>query len=127
MSFIWTEQDALNLTEDEQTRRDGTKLATRSKWPTLGVDDLAIWGQCQGSGKAPYRVSVDKDELAYRCSCPSKKFPCKHTMGLLILFAKDQKLFTQSDAPGWVTEWLESRQKRAEKEAEKQEARAAAP
>lgn len=127
MSFTWTEQDALNLTEDVQTRRDGSKLATRSKWPMLGMDEQAIWGHCQGSGKDPYRVSVDKSELAYRCSCPSKKFPCKHTMALLILFAKEQKLFTQGGAPGWVTEWLESRQKRADKEAERKEAAATAP
>jgi hypothetical protein len=116
MVFTWTEQSALNLTEDEQVRRDGTKLATRAKWPALGVDEQAIWGQCQGSGKEPYRVCVDKSELAYRCSCPSKKFPCKHTMALLLLFAKDQVLFQQSAAPGWVTEWLEGRQKRTAKE-----------
>jgi hypothetical protein len=60
----WTEQNALNLTDDEQTRRDGAKLATRAKWSTLGVDELVIWGECQGSGKDPYRVCVDQSELA---------------------------------------------------------------
>src|SRR3954471_1022493 len=98
MPITWTEQSALNLTEDEQIRRDGAKLATRAKWPTLGANDDAIWGLCQGSGKEPYRVAVDKNELAYRCSCPSKKFPCKHTMALLLLFAKDAKLFQQNAA-----------------------------
>jgi hypothetical protein len=86
------------------------------------VDEQAIWGLCQGSGKEPYRVCVNKSEVAYRCSCPSKKFPCKHTMGLLLLFAKDQRAFEQSAAPGWVTEWLEGRQKRTAKEAETKEA-----
>ncbi len=122
MVFTWTEQNALNLTEDEQTRRDGAKLATRAKWPMLGVNEQAIWGHCQGSGKEPYRVCMDKDELAYRCSCPSKKFPCKHTMALLLLFAKDQGLFQQSAVPGWVTEWLENRQKRTAKETTVKEA-----
>ena len=115
MAFTWTEQNALNLSEDEQTRRDGAKLATRAKWPTLGVDERAIWGECQGSGKTPYRVSVDQRELAYRCSCPSKKFPCKHTMGLLLLFAKDPSQFEHVAAPEWVTTWQESRQARAAK------------
>src|SRR3954471_3121456 len=120
MTFSWTEQSALNLTEDEQTRRDGAKLATRAKWSTTGVDDEALWGLCQGSGKDPYRVCVDKSELAYRCSCPSKKFPCKHAMALLLLFAKDSKPFAQSTAPAWVTEWLDARQKRTEIEQRKE-------
>jgi hypothetical protein len=115
MAFTWTEQNVLNLTEDEQTRRDGAKLATRAKWPTLGVDEQAIWGECQGSGKTPYRVSIDQRELAYRCSCPSKKFPCKHTLGLLLLFAKDPTLFQNVAALEWVTTWLESRQARTAK------------
>src|SRR5688500_19037894 len=99
MLFAWTEESALKLTEDEQTRRDGAKLATRSTWPSLGMDEVALWGLCQGSGKTPYRVCVDKHDLAYRCSCPSKKFPCKHTMGLLLLFAKDHGQFEQTSAP----------------------------
>ena len=114
--LAWTEQDALNLTEDEQTRRDGAKLATRSKWPALGANSDAIWGLCQGSGKTPYQISVDTSDLAYRCSCPSKKFPCKHTMALLLLYAKERQHFDQSAAPGWVTDWLESHRKRAGKE-----------
>lgn len=116
MIATFSEQSALGLTEDMQVRSDGAKLATRTKWPALGADEQAVWGLCQGSGKEPYRVCVDKSELAYRCSCPSKKFPCKHTMGLLLLFAKDQSQFASLPAPGWVTEWLAGRQKRAAKE-----------
>ncbi len=45
-------------------------------------------GLCQGSGRQPYQARVDLAEPAFKCSCPSRKFPCKHGLALLLLFAK---------------------------------------
>jgi len=51
------------------------------------VDGTLLFGQCQGSGKNPYHCSVDFFDPARpvaRCSCPSRQFPCKHCVGLLL-------------------------------------------
>ena len=66
----------------------GRKLAVPGPWRETGCNDVLVWGQCQGSGKTPYQVSVDLTGPAYRCSCSSRKFPCKHALALLMLWSE---------------------------------------
>lgn len=121
MSSPWTQDRVLALAPDSASASAGQGLASRSKWTALGQSDRAVWGLCQGSGKSPYQTRVDLSEPAFKCSCPSRKFPCKHGIGLMLMFAKDAKSFPASAEPGWVTDWLASRTDRAEKKAERAE------
>lgn len=76
----------------------------------LAANSRALWGEVQGSGKDPYRTQVDPANLAFKCSCPSRKFPCKHGIGLLLLFANDANTFqTNAPEPAWVSEWIDKR------------------
>jgi hypothetical protein len=115
MPITWTEAQALALTDDAGTLQNGKKLAAPAKWSNFGFSDAAVWGECQGSGKDPYRVSIDRADMGYKCSCPSKKFPCKHSLALFLLFANRADLFTTLPPPNWLTTWLEARQKRRER------------
>ena len=119
-----TEDQILALTTDEPSKKSGKDLANPSKWVSKGANDTAIWGECQGSGSKPYQTQVDVSGAGptFRCSCPSRKFPCKHGLALLLLQAQTPQTFTATE-PAWVSEWLASRQERAEKK----EAKAAAP
>ena len=72
---------------------------------------MAAWGLCQGSGANPYQVAVDIAGPAYKCSCPSRKIPCKHALGLLFLVADGGA--PTADPPEWAQSWLESRVSRA--------------
>lgn len=122
--------DIQQLAPDEASAKAAKGLVIPAKWPKLQFNDAALWGECQGSGSKPYQVQIDKSGPAFKCSCPSRKFPCKHGLALLLLWLQHQTAFTTSDAPAWVSEWLDSRQNRAEKqEAKKAEAveKAAAP
>src|SRR5207253_2467414 len=65
--------------------------------------------------------------LGYHCSCPSRKFPCKHTLGLLMLFAESPHAVQEAAIPDWVTEWLSRRQASADKKAAKQAEAVAKP
>lgn len=87
----------------------------------MGGDGIAIWGECQGSGAKPYQVQIELAEPAFKCSCPSRKFPCKHGLGLLLIFVSTPELLKQAERPAWVAEWLASRSARAEKKAAKAE------
>src|SRR6185312_10448067 len=89
-----------------------------------GANDAAAWGLCQGSGKDPYQTQIDLSAAAFRCSCPSRKFPCKHGLGLFLLLAAQPGAFTETTAPDWVTSWLEARGARAEQTAQRAEAKA---
>jgi hypothetical protein len=110
-----THAQVLSLAPDAPSARAGAALAAARKWSALGGDSegRAVWGQCQGSGAQPYRTQVDLADLASRCSCPSRKFPCKHALGLLLLLAAEPELFSVAEPPAWVTEWLASRVERS--------------
>jgi len=128
---MWTAEIVLALAPDPASAKAGRDLATRRKWTTLGVGNgpdgaTILWGACQGSGKDPYLTRVDTGEPAFKCSCPSRKFPCKHGLGLSLLFVQSPGEFIAEKPPGWVAEWLEGRAARATKRAER-EARTSEP
>ncbi len=122
MSESWTPERILALAPDSSSASAGRGLASKKNWGSLGKTDTAIWGECQGSGKNPYQTRIDPLEPAFKCSCPSRKFPCKHGLGLFLLLQSDAGAFTGDTPPAWVTEWLEGRIKRTEaKETKKAE------
>ncbi|MDD6345022.1 MAG: SWIM zinc finger family protein [Oscillospiraceae bacterium] len=59
-------------------------------------DKTLIFGECKGSGKNPYYSSADfsGDSPVFRCSCPSRQFPCKHCLAIMFdwLAGKDFKI-----------------------------------
>lgn len=116
-----SEDQILALAPDDSSRKSGKDLATPAKWVSKGANTAAIWGECQGSGSKPYQTQIDLGNLAFKCSCPSRKFPCKHGLGLLLLRARQPKEFGQSDPPAWVTEWLNKRSEKEESKAEKKD------
>lgn len=111
--------DIQQLSPDDASLKAAKGLVVPAKWPSLGVNDQALWGECQGSGSKPYQVQVDKHGPAFKCSCPSRKFPCKHGLALLLLHHQQTEKFSVCDAPVWVSDWINSRQEKAEKQVAK--------
>ena len=119
MSLNLTEEQIIQLAPDTASVKAGKGLATKAKWILLEYNNRAIWGHCQGSGKTPYQTVIDTQNIAFKCSCPSRKFPCKHGLGLLLLYAAQPGLFKTADEPDWVTTWLAKREEKAEKKEQK--------
>jgi hypothetical protein len=117
----FSEEQVLAMAPDDSSKKSGKELANASKWGKRAYSDRALWGECQGSGKLPYQAQVDLVAVAFKCTCPSRKFPCKHGLGLMLLYARDKKLFTEMPEPDWVTDWLDKRSAREEKKTEKKE------
>ncbi|MFE4666344.1 SWIM zinc finger family protein [Streptomyces sp. NPDC056716] len=119
----WTADQVLALAPDAASRKAGSKLGTAGPWSGAGSsEEGTVWGQCKGSGGTPYRTVVDLADItdgggpAYRCSCPSRKFPCKHALGLLLLWAGADAVVPVGPAPDWAARWTEGRRERAEGE-----------
>ncbi len=108
----------LQMAPDSSSQAAGKKLASPKDWKNLGQNDTAIWGECQGS--ALYQVKTDKMGQGYKCTCPSHKFPCKHVLGLLIMFAQTPQHIREAKPPAWVEEWLTKRQAAAERKVAQQ-------
>jgi len=119
----WTSEQVLALAPDASSAKSGRDLAAPRKWASLGANGACAWGTIQGSGRNPYQTSIDLGGPAFKCSCPSRKFPCKHGLGLLLILAQQPSALTENTPPAWTAEWLV---KRAENEAKKS-AKATAP
>lgn len=118
---MWTETQILQLAPDAPTANKGRALASLGKWQTLRTDGNALWGECKGSGKLPYFVQIDLLNPAFKCSCPARKFPCKHSIALGLLFTQGSDGFMMEEPPEAVKNWIASRTKRIEKKEEKKD------
>lgn len=117
----WTAERVLSLAPDATSVGPARECASPGKWVSTGTTELAAWGEAKGSGAKPYQVAVDFNGPAFKCSCPSRKIPCKHVLGLLLQVAAGT--VASATYPDWVKEWLEKRTEKAEVQA----AKAAAP
>jgi hypothetical protein len=110
-----------------EAAKAGRGLVLKNKFVALhhSPDDTLLFGHCQGSGKSPYLCSADfvvPEKPVYRCTCPSRQFPCKHTLGLM--YARvDGKKFTSAEVP----EELASKREKAAVRVEKKKVEADKP
>ena len=99
------------LAPDQSALTAASKLLKPSAWPLLARDEASsvVWGEAQGSGSAPYRLMFDPADRGHKCSCPSRKFPCKHVLALMWQYVEHPERFTVAAPAPWVTEWLSRR------------------
>jgi hypothetical protein len=99
------------MAPDQSALTAASALLKPAKWPVRARSGHLIWGECQGSGANPYRVVADTDEHGAKCTCPSRKFPCKHAIALMWLFVEDGAAFQGAEIPAWVNDWMGRRRK----------------
>ncbi|KIE26311.1 SWIM zinc finger domain protein [Streptomyces sp. MUSC 125] len=113
----WTVGQVLALAPDATSRTAGSRLGAAGPWSGAGSGEGVVWGLYKGSGSRPYQTVVDLAGAAgpaYKCSCPSRKFPCKHALGLLLLWAGGEaSVPARAQPPDWAGQWLSDRRKRA--------------
>ncbi len=107
--------------------KNGRGLVLKHKFTAyfISEDESILFGECQGSGKEPYRCSCDfarADKPTHRCSCPSRQFPCKHCLGLMYAFVQ-KKTFKTAPVP----DDLQAKREKLEARAEKKQADADKP
>jgi SWIM zinc finger len=102
------------LAPDQASLAAARGLLKPSTWVSLVHDGADLcWGECSGSGSTPYRVAITELDSGYKCSCPSRKFPCKHSLALFWLRAEAKAPFAAGSAPEWVLEWQSRRRPNA--------------
>lgn len=99
------------LAPDQSSLAAALKLMKPASWPTTARNATAslLWGECQGSGSTPYRVIVSPPDLGYKCTCPSRKFPCKHVLAIMWMHVDTPDRFLEAAEPDWVGDWLSRR------------------
>ncbi|KJK58734.1 SWIM zinc finger family protein [Saccharothrix sp. ST-888] len=127
MEERWSTEHVLSLAPDQASCKAAGKLSAPAPWSQTGWGQGALWGQCRGSGSTPYRTVVELTTPAYKCTCPSRKFPCKHALGLLLLWSGSPEAVAEAaEPPEWAAEWLNGRQQRSEQAVQRRTAKAEA-
>jgi hypothetical protein len=106
----------LALAPDEPARRAATGLARPAPWRDTGSTPDLVWGLCAGSAKIPYQIIVELAGPACKCSCPSRKSPCKHALGLLLTWANGE-VPDRAEPSDYALAWSAERRARAQKAA----------
>ena len=121
-----TEEYVRSTAFNDSSFTNAKKLASSSKIikTFISKEKDLIFGECLGSGKSNYVISVDfinPNEPIFRCSCPSRQIPCKHATGLLYAYYLNPGHFAEGEIPEEVLSKREKLQKREEKKLEEVE------
>jgi len=113
----WTPEQILALAPDPNSAKRGQALATVNKWLSLETDgSRVVWGKCKSSGTAHYDTIIALKGPAFKCSCPSRKFPCKHSIALLLLSSSETDGFKLAgEMPEDVDKWIGKRDAKTSK------------
>ncbi|MDR2383628.1 MAG: SWIM zinc finger family protein [Prevotellaceae bacterium] len=119
-----TVQEIESLASNISAAKNGKDLVNKNRFSNLKIlaDGSLIWGECAGSGANPYFCSadyIDENKPVFRCNCPSKQFPCKHSIGLLYAFAQGLK-FTVAEIPEEIINKRNKIKQRGEKNADEE-------
>ncbi len=122
-----TEQYITALAPNANAVNNGRKISQKGGFVKRfrSEDDTFYMGECSGSGKSNYITSADFADAqspVFRCSCPSRQFPCKHSLALLFEISQ-QKEFAPAEIPEDI---LQKRQKKEAREAKAKSAGKAA-
>jgi O6-methylguanine-DNA--protein-cysteine methyltransferase len=116
------EQQILALAPNAAAASNGKKISQKGGFVKLeqSQDDTFYMGECTGSGKSNYITSadyIDENNPVFRCSCPSRQFPCKHSLALMYeMLAK--KTFDICEIPEDIQKKREKKQAKENKAAE---------
>lgn len=115
------EQKIVSMAPNANAVANGRKISSSGDFVKRmrSEDDSLYWGECKGSGKNNYIVSIDFEKVGepvFRCSCPSRQFPCKH--GIALMFEiKEGKNFQIEEIPQDIIDKrnkIEAREKKKE-------------
>jgi hypothetical protein len=108
----WSVDQVLALAPDAASAAAARKVAAAVVWMGAGCVSGLVWGRYVGSGTLRYETVVEPGVPAYGCSCPSRKFPCKHALGLLLLWSSGD--VPDADEPAdYAVAWQQTRAERA--------------
>lgn len=98
----WSSSQVEALAPDASSVNAARALSDAAAWSATGRLDDILWGLYHR-----YQVCVDLSGPAYRCSCPSRKIPCKHALGLMVRWAESG--LSDAEAPAFTREWQAAR------------------
>lgn len=111
-----------SVAPNESALKNALGLVKKNSFAGLWIseDETIIFGECIGSGSTNYNCSADfitPENPVFRCTCPSRQIPCKHTLGLMYAYVQRMG-FTKHEIPEDI---IEKREKAEKRDARKKE------
>ncbi|MEM9983458.1 MAG: SWIM zinc finger family protein [Bacteroidota bacterium] len=109
--------DIQHLAANEAAFQRAKGLAEPRLWRELGRTKQGYWGRYYD-----FDLWVSLAGPSFKCSCPSRQYPCKHVLGLLLMALSQSQHWSNYDPPSAFIAWLE-KQLQAKPPAKAQSAR----
>ncbi|WP_420631635.1 SWIM zinc finger family protein [Candidatus Leptofilum sp.] len=103
----WTTEQILGLAPDQFTLRAGRGLANPKKWIALHQADDIIWGIHPNGRSKTGETAVYLPTFTTRCTCKSRKSPCRHSLALLQLWQQQAHKFTSHSKSKTISAWIQ--------------------
>lgn len=107
MSARWSVEQVESVAPSASAVSAARAIASPHDWTATGADARAVWGAYQGTAAEPYSTVVDHVAVGFRCTCASRRRPCKHAIALLLMWCGGQ--VADRATPPAVEAWLASR------------------
>jgi hypothetical protein len=111
MAFPTTSQEVLQFAANKTVVEQANKFAVQAAWRVLATDaqELAVWGNVRAGYGGMVSVQIDLNHYPIgTCSCTSKVQPCKHVLGLALLWVHSPQAFTVGAMPEAIEKWLQN-------------------
>jgi hypothetical protein len=121
LSIPITEEMVQNFSPDDSSWQKAKEIVREKRILNPGVSADGTWliGEGKGSAKEPYSMSIDFVDInspVFRSSSPSRKFPDKYSLALLLAYAQKPDSFSTREP---ADDLLAKREKKQAQDAKK--------
>ncbi|PTM09326.1 MAG: hypothetical protein DA408_18590 [Bacteroidetes bacterium] len=99
----WSYERLLALAPDASTLDQARRLFFARGWHVLEGNGDWLWGEYETKYGDVMQAAVRLEPPLFRCSCKSRRRPCKHSLALILLFLnRPEGWQVRNEAPDWV-------------------------
>ena len=110
----WSYERLLQLAPDTGTLEQARKLFFAKRWLVLEGNGQYLWGVYETAYGQRIEAVVRLEPPLLKCSCKSRRRPCKHALAMVLLFLNRNEVWkVKEELPDWARDLLGQQEKTA--------------
>jgi len=106
----WSYERLLSFSPDTGTLEQARRLFFSKKWTTLEGNGEWLWGEYTTAYGDQFKAAVRLEPPLFKCSCKSRRRPCKHSLSLILLFLnRADNWIVKEELPDWLLQQIQTR------------------
>lgn len=107
----WSYERLLNYAPDSRTLSQARGLFFAKRWKILEGNGQYLWGEYETAHGHQHKAFVRLEPPLFRCSCKSRRRPCKHSLALVLLFLNRPDAWVVKDEmPEWAVQYVQQKE-----------------